>query len=145
LYQEHFPGLQETPPTRIGRNNFKVAVELASLLQSMGRQAEALPLLDGAEEVIGSIPRLGAVGYGIEDVRIHILRGESEQALGALRTAVDSDWRQSWRYYIDHDPLIEPLRSDPRFQAIANEIRADMAAQLELVRNRGLDQGICTG
>jgi len=143
LYQEHFPELLESPPAGIDRTNFQAAVELAGLLQTMDRQAEAQLLLDGTEKAIREIPRLGEWGYGIEDVRIHTLRGENEKALGALRTAVDLNWRLSWPYYLDHDPVLEPIRSDPRFQEIVQEIRADMAAQLEQVRSRGLDQGIC--
>jgi len=144
LYQEHFPELLATPLQELNLNNSKVAIDLASLLQAMGREAEAQQLLDRSEQYIKGIPRLGDWGSAIDDARIRVLRGENEQALATLRTAVDSGWRYYWRYYLEHDPIFEPLRSDPRFQAIVQEIRADMAAQLAQVRSKGYDQGICT-
>jgi len=144
LYQKHFPELMQTPLPELSLNNFRTVINLASLLQAMGRQSEAQQLLDRSEQYIKGIPRLGDWGSAIDDARIQVLRGENEQALDSLRTAVDSGWRYYWRYYLEHDPIFEPLRSDPRFQGIVQEIRADMAAQLAQVRSKGYDQGICT-
>jgi TolB-like protein/Tfp pilus assembly protein PilF len=144
LYQQHFPELLETPLPELTLNNSRAAIDLASLLQAMDREAEARQLLDGSERYIQNQPRLGEWGYRVDDARIQVLRGEKEHALAALRTAVDSSWRLYWRYDLEHDPILEPLRSDPRFQAIVQEIRADMAAQLEQVRSKGYGQGICT-
>jgi len=70
----------------------------------------------------------------ITDVRIHTLRGDSELALQALRSAVDENWRSHWRFFLDVDTVLEPLRSMPEFDAIYREIAADMAAQLERVK-----------
>jgi TolB-like protein/cytochrome c-type biogenesis protein CcmH/NrfG len=145
LYQEHFPDLLEPAHGEFNRNNYSAAIDLASLLQSMGRHAEAQQLLEGSDSYIQGIPRLGDLGYGINDVRILVLRGENEQALTSLRTAVDANWRYYWRYYLEYDSILDPLRGDPRFQAIVQEIRDDMATQLEQVRSKDLDQGICTG
>jgi len=106
LYRGHFPELLEPIPGEFNRSNFQAAVNLAGLMQASGRPATADQLLNGVDRYIQSIPRLGLFGYGIEDVRIQVLQGELEQALASLRTAVNSNWRYFWRYYLDHDPVL---------------------------------------
>jgi hypothetical protein len=54
--------------------------------------------------------------------------------LSALRQAIDEGWRGVWWYYLQHDPNLESLHDEPEFQAMVAEIEADMAAQLERVR-----------
>jgi hypothetical protein len=39
-----------------------------------------------------------------------------------------------WWYFLKHDPNLESLHDEPEFQAMVAEIEADMAAQLERVR-----------
>jgi hypothetical protein len=80
---------------------------------------------------------LGSYGYGIVDVLIHALRGDKEKALTALRQAVDQGWRIYWWITLEHDPILQPLHADPRFQAMKEEIEADMAEQLARVREQG--------
>ena len=48
--------------------------------------------------------------------------------------AVDERWRTFWWYYLDYDPSLDSIRDEPEFQAMVEEIKADMAAQLERVR-----------
>ncbi len=80
------------------------------------------------------LPRLGWIGYGIADVKIHALRGDKQKALSALRQAIDEGWRGLWWYFLERNPNLESLRGEPEFQAMVAEIEADMAAQLERVR-----------
>jgi hypothetical protein len=54
--------------------------------------------------------------------------------LSALRQAIDEGWRDSWWYFLKYDPILESLHDEPEFQAMIAEIEADMAAQLERVR-----------
>jgi hypothetical protein len=77
--------------------------------------------------------RVGAA-YGIADVQIYALQGEKQKALSALRQAINEGWRDSWWYFLKHDPILESLHDEPEFQAMVEEIEADMAAQLERVR-----------
>ncbi len=91
-------------------------------------------LLDRSLEFIRTIPRLGIRGYWISDVQIHAQRGEQEKALAALREAIDQGWRTYWWYYLEHDLSLESLHDEPEYQAMVEEIKADMAAQLARVR-----------
>ena len=70
----------------------------------------------------------------VPDAKIYALRGEKQKALSALRQAIDEVWRFFWWYFLKQDPSLESLHGEPEFQAMIEEIKADMAAQLERVR-----------
>ena len=63
--------------------------------------------------------------------------------IAELEQAVQSGWRYQWRFYLEFDPILEPLRGEPRFQALVDEIRADMAEQLEQIRSKYPEPVIC--
>jgi hypothetical protein len=54
--------------------------------------------------------------------------------LSALQRAIDEGWRRFWWYSLKYDPSLESLHDEPEFQAMVAEIEADMATQLERVR-----------
>ena len=62
-----------------------------------------------------------------------MLQGETDRALTALREAIDAGWRYGW-WLLEREPIYAPLWDQPEFQAMMAEIKADMAAQLERVR-----------
>jgi len=80
----------------------------------------------------------------ITDVRIATLRGNTDRALELLQQAVDDGWRYRWRYFLELDNVLEPLRSLPKFESIYQQISADMAAQLERVRAKETLESSCT-
>jgi tetratricopeptide (TPR) repeat protein len=133
LYERGYPELFAEPPD-VGPGNYDVAIDLALVLIHNGEQAHADVLLDRAAEIIQSVPRLGVEGYGIADVHILALRGTPEQAIRALRQAVDAGWRTNWWMYLEHDPAFDSMRGHDGFQAILKEIRIDMETQLAKVR-----------
>ena len=90
------------------------------------------------------MPRLGDFGHMVTDVRIHALRGDTELAIRALRKAIQEKWRTHWRFYMDVDTVLEPLRSHPEFDSIYRELSADMAAQLERVIAKETLETSCT-
>ena len=95
---------------------------------------EVRTLADRALEQIQKRPRLGFYGSGIADVQVYALQGEKQKALTALRQAIDAGWRRDCWYWLQKKPDLEPLHGDPEYEAMVDEIRADMAAQLERVR-----------
>jgi tetratricopeptide (TPR) repeat protein len=133
-YRAAYPALLDDANPDIDASNFWIANDIAYLLQKTGDYARATVLLDRNIVFIQTIPRLGFSGYWIEDARIHMLQGRTERALAATREAVDSGWRRSWRHFLKHDPVLEPLHGEPEYQAIIAEVEADMAAQLARVR-----------
>ena len=134
LYEESHPELLRVEDPRVDRTNYRAAIDLA-LIFSIAKEAQrAEPLLDRALAEIQDMPRLGIFGFGIDDVRIYAIRGERQLALSTLRQAVDAGWRYFWWYALEHDLSLELLHDEPEFQAMVAEIKADMAAQLESVR-----------
>jgi pentatricopeptide repeat protein len=144
LYAEFFPEFFDSTPDVLNRGNFKAAVDLAEILMRADDEEHALQLLAKVESFIADVPRQSELGYMIEDVRIHTLRGDRDLALQALQRAVDENWRSHWRFYLDVDTVLEPLRSLPEFDAIYRELSADMAAQLERVKARETLETSCT-
>jgi TolB-like protein/Tfp pilus assembly protein PilF len=128
-YAKAFPALfaTELPPIR-SLYDALAAIELAVVLQHAGEKDRAKALLDRSEAFIRTIPRMGD-GYGIADVAIHTLRGETATALAKLREAVDFGWSYGWRYYRDFDPNLASIRSAPEFKAVFADIARDMAEQ----------------
>ena len=121
--------------------------ELMRVYQAIGDTGESekwqgLFLKPGYELFIKyGYPRLGN-GMGITEAAVLALEGQPEAALQVLEQAVSAGWRaffqswsdQDWRYYQRHDMFLDSIRDDPRFKAAFATIEADMAEQLESVR-----------
>jgi len=134
LYGERHPELASREDPRVGRMNYQAAIGLASVALRSDEPGYANLLLDRSLEVLQEVPRLGSFGYGIADVRIYAMRGESEKALAALRRAIDEGWRAFWWYDLEYDLGIEPLHDEPEFRAMVAELASEMTTQLARVR-----------
>jgi tetratricopeptide (TPR) repeat protein len=133
-FEKIAPELLNEDSPEIGIRNYRAAIDLALILSKTGEQQRADRLLEGSLQYIQQIPRLGFLGYDIADVQIYALQGNKQKALAALHRAIDEGWRDSWWYYLKHDPNLESLHDEPEFQAMVAEIEADMAEQLARVR-----------
>jgi tetratricopeptide (TPR) repeat protein len=134
LYQTHYPALLNDDEPVIDRTNYQEAIDLALVLTRTGEQDRSDKLLDRSLAVIQGMHRLGRAGYGIADAQIYALQGKTDEALAALRQAIDDRWRQFWWYHAEHDPNLDSIRNEPEFQGMMEEIKTDMAVQLERVR-----------
>ena len=133
-YERAYPELLKAGELTVNEGNLEPAIDLASVLIKTGEHERADLLLDRALMILPTIPRLGMDGYTISDVRIYALQGKSEAALASLRQAIDQGWRGMWWFYLGHDSSLDSIRDEPEFQDMLQEIKADMAAQLERVR-----------
>ena len=135
IYSKHQPQLLLDVEPVIDLNNYRAAIDLSLVLQLMGDQERASMLLERSNAFIQDQPRLGWWGgYWVSDVQILALQDQKAEALVALRRATDEGWRSLWWYYLQYDPNLESIRSEPEFQAILAEIKADMSAQMQRIR-----------
>jgi TolB-like protein/Tfp pilus assembly protein PilF len=131
-YQGRYPELLVDDPQVAAL--YSVAIDIAMLFQAMGQPERAERLLDRSLAFLATAAA-GAVGdFGIFVARVHAMRGNADQAIAALREAIDAGWRLHWWFYLKQDPAFDLLRNDSRFQSIVEELDTEMARQLAKVR-----------
>jgi TolB-like protein/DNA-binding winged helix-turn-helix (wHTH) protein/Tfp pilus assembly protein PilF len=109
------------------RDNGFVGVSLALLLQKKGDRKAARILTN---EMAQTCERMGK---NRQCAAAHALAGEREAALDSLRKAESEGHLPYWWYMVDHDQILADIRSDPRFQAMANSLRESAAQQRALL------------
>ncbi len=130
----------DSPAVHLEVCNYPAAVDLAQLLAAAGQAKQAAALRhavlswDDANEAkyLGPTHRVRA--------EVLLLDGKSDAALAELAESFRSGCYVQWWYTINYDPLWLPLHGDPRFQAIAADVRRHVDAQrkqLEVLRRRG--------
>lgn len=120
------PTLSGDAAVTVDEYNLRSAVMLAFIQQKRNQPRQARELLDKAQPVVARLPRLGKAGHGIRDVHILTMQGRPNAAMEALIEAVDEGFVSSQSFDVwsfDEDPIIEPLRSDPRFPALEQRIQ----------------------
>ena len=132
-YARAFRELTDPEVPEVTVSNYQAAVDLALVLIRLNEQERANDLLAGSLMAIETLPRHGMNGYSITDARIYSLQQRPQQALNALRQAVDEGWRIFSWLYLQHDPSLDALRAEPEFQRLHAELQADLAAQAERV------------
>jgi TolB-like protein/Flp pilus assembly protein TadD len=132
---ELFAELAPHPETTVTDGNLWVGIYRAAILSGMGDDARAERLLNNCLEVAQNESfHSGYLFMNIPLVQIHALSGDMPNALRALRESIDDGRRPGWWIDLLHSPITASLRNEPEFQEMVEELRADMAAQLENVR-----------
>ena len=119
------PVLTSDSDNPVDQQNVASAVLLAYVEQQRNHPEAANRLLEKAASIVSNLPRLGMGGHGIRDVQILTMQGRPDAAIEALAEAVDDGFVSSassdvWEF--EDDPIIEPLRRDPRFEAIVERM-----------------------
>jgi Tfp pilus assembly protein PilF len=136
VYSQQYPELLEVAEVVIGLHNYRAAIDLSLVLQKSGEELKASQLLAKCQDFIRDRPRLGWWGgYWISDVQILALQGRKAEALTALQRAAEEGWRSLWWYYMQYDPNLDSIRSEPVFQAVMAEIKTDMSNQMQRIRD----------
>ena len=132
-FQASYPELFQGDP-EVNSTNYRVAIDIAGILLLTGDEDGADGLLRKCETQIAETIRVGIYGFWLSDVQIMALQGKTDAALAALRQAVDQGWRTDWRFFFHVDPNLDSIRDEAEFQAMREEIKADMVTQLGRVR-----------
>jgi TolB-like protein/DNA-binding winged helix-turn-helix (wHTH) protein/Tfp pilus assembly protein PilF len=118
----------ENPDLEI--TNFRAAAYLAQLLRASGDEPRARRLLERLPAAIdASIPRYGAVFALRTKASVQLLAGDRDAALGTLAESFAAEDLTQWWYTLERDPLWQPLRDDPVFEAVAAQVRAQVARE----------------
>jgi len=118
----------------VSRNRLFQAMNLSLALEKVGERVCADLMLDGILEQLQEMPRQGYRSFGFLDAEIHARKGETRQALKAIRDAIDAGVRIPWWSQVERSPHMVSLRDNPDFKSLVAELRTDMAVQLARVR-----------
>jgi tetratricopeptide (TPR) repeat protein len=132
-YDRSFPELQTNADPEVDRRNYRAAIRLAAILLKTGERDKAKKILDRSLSVMGTLPRMGTIGFGVDDAWVFALIGDQKKALESLQKAADLGWTGTWRHYFKHDLVFQPLHEEPEFQLIREKIKASVAGQLAQV------------
>jgi TolB-like protein/Tfp pilus assembly protein PilF len=100
----------------------------AHLFLRAGDRARATPLIDAALAATREARASGDVSYNppMEDAALFVMQDRRTDALDALEAGVRAGWRDV--PFLRRDPLLAPLRGDPRFAAIVQQVEREVAA-----------------
>lgn len=133
-YEVAAPGIS-SGRVDIDGSNYRDAIYVAFALKKLGEHERADGILNRTGAFLESIQRLGIHGYWVADAQIHAIRGNNATSLALLQTAVDEGWRNLWRFYFCHDPILEPIHLEPGFRELLTRIEQEMADQWSDVEN----------
>lgn len=108
MYKEAIEAFEKSVALR-GRGNINLAT-LAYAFAKAGRRAEALKLVAELETKIKKSGQRNAYGLAIAYTGL----GDKEKAFAVLESAYEQ--RQAGIFLLNSEPLVEPLRADPRFR-----------------------------
>ena len=128
LLNEMHPGFfddEEWTPN--GAHDLFYGTLAASVMYADGEFERANYLFDRALAVMQSMPRSGTTGYQEIDVLIHVVRGDKQRAIAALREAVEEDAVYAASKY--RSPPMSTMLDEPEWLALITEIEAEFSRE----------------
>ncbi|HYN07778.1 MAG TPA: protein kinase [Vicinamibacterales bacterium] len=129
---------QESPGARGWFSPHTARTFRAYYLMKSGRQAQALPLIQESLEANRKALEAGdrKPHLPLENVALHLMRGDLNAAHEWLDKADKAGWTDQ---SAARDPLLAPLRKDPKFVAFLARIGRDISAMRKRADLSGLD------
>ena len=113
-----------------------IGLEYAYLIKQSDSHARVEELLRAVEARIAALIEEGHPRSLLLQAALYVQREKHGAAVDALRRAVDRGWRKDAFYHLADDPLFFELHDRPAFQELTGIVRADMAAQLQGLREQ---------
>jgi TolB-like protein/Tfp pilus assembly protein PilF len=129
-----WPGLACGAELAIDPNNIFPAMNLSLAYEQAGEQECAETLLMAILEFITAQPGLGPRAFGFLEVEVNARLGRLDRALDVLRDSVDAGMRAQWTTQVAHSPHMKALHETAEYQAIREDVDADLSRQLAIVR-----------
>jgi hypothetical protein len=132
--------LSDAPAVKFDPCSFRAAVYLSQLMAAAGQGDQALALRRAASSWLDANATKYFAGAGRLRASVLLLDGKQDAALTELADSFRSGSYADWWYTIKYDPLWLPLHGDPRFKAIATDVRRYVdteRSQLEVLRRNG--------
>jgi len=129
----------DAPEAHLDPCSFRAAVYLSQLMAAAGQSEQAVALRRAASAWLDANATKYFGGHRGLAAAILLLDGKQDAALTELADSFRSGNYANWWYTIKYDPLWLPLHGDPRFQAIAADVRRYIDAQrsqLEALRRQ---------
>lgn len=127
VVRNNWPELIGDGPVEITESNDGPARAALNALYGIGQTERADYLFEQSFAYLDTIDRITGPGYGASDVFMYAARGDRQEAVSALREALEAGWRQGWfrlRY-----PMFDYLLDEPEWVALITELEADIARQ----------------
>jgi len=133
------PVLSDPIRPDVQKNTIWEAVQLAYALQMEGDKARAAVLSGRILDMTEGHRRVGFENVGVIDACVYASLGETDKATAALREAFEAGWRDLYGGMLSQPPVMfESLAGNPEYEAIVEEINADLALQLDRVKSMDL-------
>lgn len=134
LAEANWPELACQSEPAVQRYNVFQAMNLSLAYERVGETQCAETLLAGILELLEGQTGLAANALGFLDVEVYARQGRIERALAVLRAKVDAGMRVQWMIQVEDSPHADALREEEEFLEIREEVHADFAKQLAIVR-----------
>lgn len=118
---------------RVHNRNVFQAMNLSLAYERVGRGECSRSLLETIRALLEA-PGVNPRAFGFLDAEIHARLGNVERALATLRGSVDAGMRLQWMEQVERSPHMTAVRDTPGFRAIRNDVWADLARHVEMVR-----------
>ena len=126
-YDARHPGLA-SGTAEVDGANYRDAIYVAFAQSRQGDRAAALALLERVEATLTDIRRLGIHGYWVTDAQILAIRGDHDGSFERLEAAVQAGWRNLWRFYLLHDPVLAALHERRGYDDLVDRVRGAVTA-----------------
>jgi tetratricopeptide (TPR) repeat protein len=139
------PGLFEDRP-EVNVGNVEAAMRVGAALAGRGDHLRAERILGRCEEsLLGLDETLRRVRFPDLLASVYLFQGRNDDALNEWRTAFENGWNgtgtdpnREWWFIDAPFAKFDPVRDDPRFRALVDDMRADLDRQRRALEREGL-------